>query len=886
MAPRIWHAMPAAAAACMCAAAGCACLPGATWQRGVCLWTSRAQHPKPAPACSGLPAALAMPAAGAARGVGTDKKWLGMDVWTHPTAARLRQAADSALHQAAALRRQTRQAQLTQAAAVSATVETGEAAVGAAALEALPKALMDALVEVESVVVDGPDCGNAHFRSDLSRLQQELSQELMAALAHASASPTSSPSFSPATTRWNADGPPELALGKPAITPAVEGRCSLLESLPTEVLLENVLDGAEQAALGALRCTSRRLAASLASTAADTLWQRQWKSHAQLWDASLASRAIAGEGRQSWRQRYCHRANLDAAWLSTAVEMTPVVDSVSSTTTSLTLRPAPRPSAMADRTAVAWLCAPQHAVCSLSFDSDSSSVATGDTTGIVRLWDVRRACASYRCDQAGAARPSHGRRAVGSATGVGRDARLAVIRVAGKSAGPVLWTAHSGRRLLAACTNGRVAYYDLDSVGGSAGNSGGLSLAAGQTRLGPLEARCGLLGGGSTQFAVGGTGLPENLCWVGGGQHLRCIRLPDLDAEWDGKRAQQLESVGRYSVSDHEDGSELLAIMSLGGGGSGYATGPASANAALVTVADSLGAVSLLDLATDRGPADVDAAGNGGGGRAAGVDAILRWPCPREALCRGVSLAAVPAFSSAWVAGTSYASGAGGCLSLVDARSAALASTHSHDRGICALFAPPACSLPLMLVAEADDGGATMAGESAGSCVRVVDLRMVRPSAQWEALSDWRACRWADVLLDISHDRALPSSSQHQPPASNSATTGTLLAGDNSTLVAVVQGGAGAVIVSRDGENSSTSAGARPNPSQRGSPASFPAAAGGASSPGSPPSSSSSSPHGRPKSRAEKNKAKKKAQDHLAGEVDKGNGGRRRFPKKNNRRKQ
>ena len=226
----------------------------------------------------------------------------------------------------------------------------------------------------------------------------------------------------------------------------------------------------------------------------------------------------------------------------------------------------------------------------------------------------------------------------------------------------------------------------------------------------------------------------------------------------------------------------------------------------------------------------------------------------------------------------------------MDARSAALASTHSHDRGICALFSPPACSLPLMLVAEADDGGARMAGKSAGSCVRVVDLRMVRPSAQWEALSDWRACRWADVLLVISQERALPSSSQHQPPASNSATTGTLLAGDNSTLVAVVQGGAGAVIVSRDGENSSTSAGARPNPSQRGPSASFSAAAGGASSPGSPPSSSSSSSsslsHGRPKSRAEKNKAKKKAQDHLAGEVDKGNGGRRRFPKKNNRRKQ
>jgi hypothetical protein len=79
----------------------------------------------------------------------------------------------------------------------------------------------------------------------------------------------------------------------------------------------------------------------------------------------------------------------------------------------------------------------------------------------------------------------------------------------------------------------------------------------------------------------------------------------------------------------------------------------------------------------------------------------------------------------------------------------------------------------------------------------------------------------------------------------------------------------------------------RHDPVAAGAVSSSPGDVGGVMSPSSSlPSLSSSPTQQRQQSRREKNKAKKKGQDQFAGEIDKGAGGRRRFPKKSNRRGQ
>ena len=800
-----------------------------------------------------------------------------MDVFTHPVACRLREASSPALRAAVSVR-EARRASLTSSSPppAAASLSSGPPAAAPPALETLPGVLLAALAGVEAVVVDSSNVPNPHLRGELVKLRRRTVSDLVAALAEVE-SRLESPAASPATTRWNNGEPPPLHLGLAAVSPPSH-TCSLLEALPVDVLVERLLCGAEVSTLGALCCTSKRLAASLGSKGAASLWGQRWDRAA--WGAPPGRVQTAGS---DCRQRYCQRANLDCAWLSTTVAVNP--GSGGGDSLALTPSAPRRPSAATAATAAAWLCAPQHCISALSYDPASGSVATGDTTGTVRLWDVQKSCASFWSDRRGEVRPTHGKRTVGRENGISRDARLAVIRVGGKNAGRVLWTSHSGRLLLAATANGRLNCYDLESSVGGSGT--GLSVAAGQVVYDSChEVNCGLLGSG-------GSGLARDLCWVGGRTHVSCYRLPEVSS-WEGRRTAAMECVHRQRVTEEEDGSVLKAVLALGGGG--YAIGAASGRSGLAAVADSSGAVSLVDLAVAEG----DAAADGGHGTGS---VLQSWVSPhRQQSCEHVSLAAVPALASSWLVGTAYSGwagmGSGGFISLMDARSPAAkspVSTHHHKTGVRSMFAPPHCSLPLVLLAETgEEKMPAFMGSKIEDRVRVLDLRMLRASdgGRGEPLQGWAGCGWADFL--ISHSGVGSGSDGGGAPGDEGGGVGggaprvargvgaEALAGDEQTLVAVLSGGGGAAVV-----RANDAIAERHDPVAAGAVSSSPGDVGGVMSPSSSlPSLSSSPTQQRQQSRREKNKAKKKGQDQFAGEIDKGAGGRRRFPKKSNRRGQ
>lgn len=142
----------------------------------------------------------------------------------------------------------------------------------------------------------------------------------------------------------------------------------------------------------------------------------------------------------------------------------------------------------------AFLTAPQHTVCSLSFDSERGHCITGDTDGLVRVWDVAQCVYASSIGEP-----------------MGRECRLGLHRLHHKSH-CIRWVAAHGRRLLAGCAGhgdapGRLVLVDMDD---SSANSGQRNLGAAATAV---DTACGFLGTGALDGS--GNGIPEHMGWAG-----------------------------------------------------------------------------------------------------------------------------------------------------------------------------------------------------------------------------------------------------------------------------------------------------------------------------------------------------------------------------------
>jgi hypothetical protein len=602
-------------------------------------------------------------------------------------------------------------------------------------LKGLPPRLLAALQAVEAVDLDtvlGPSgrravrrgaaskeeaepvcrgSRGASFGKQLVKLKQTYEADLLASLAQVEAALKSEEAasysrLSGTEAHWlmapHLDVGPEPSLEQ---TPL-----SLLESMAAELLHDRVLLALTPRDLAALGQSCRNLRGVVGSEELAAVWETHYIAR---WGA--VGRDAMGAS------AYLHRANVEAAWRTTRWGGRPSTapEGEGEAAGDRRMGGVTKPSTV--RTSAVLFEGPQHNVCALGFDCGRGNAVTGDTDGLVRVWDIEKSLQGAReheSDRAafGRASAQHGRRAVGAHSGLGRDARLAVLRLH-KKGHRVRWVAIHGRRLLCSCasaftgadgmlTPGKLVLVDLDDIQRLANNSmltKGVAAAA-------VDSGCGFVGTG-TCLRSGGNGFSVGSAWCGVGGAIRAF---DMALDRGGPAPAPLQTTQGVMLREvlqlhYDDTVEAIApLLGIGGGSSSkFAAGTAA------------GVVCVVDLGNEADILLID----------------RRWDAPSYNL-RGLEvaprlgppcLAAVPSVSA--LVGTWHPEDVStdasplGMLRVLDPREPKPTATLGPRDGcpaICDLYHPPDSSLPTVLAA-------LYSGET-----RAVDLRMLGRS-----FGDW-----------------------------------------------------------------------------------------------------------------------------------------------------
>ena len=463
-------------------------------------------------------------------------------------------------------------------------------------LELLPPRLLAALQAVENVDVDGSSHLNrsSNCTKQLRQLKQTYAADLLGALGQVEAALATAKAMSQFAPEDIADDgvqSPPIPSSRPV---------SMLEAMDGELLGDRVLPALEAADLARLGQSCRTLQALVRSSELESAWRMHYRSR---WDGSPA-------GTTTPALEYSHRANVELAWRSTRwVEM--------HMPQGLCLQPS-----TVDTSAV-LLQAPQHEICAVGFDPERLNAATGDTDGVVRIWDIKQSLRGAKEHQTannigpndgkmGVPR-SHGKRPVGAESGLGRNARLASLRLH-KKGHAVRWIAMHGRRLLCSCASamhssngsggdhsgalapGRLVLVDLDDLERQQSNSmltKGVAAAS-------VDTSCGFIGTGlQRERGRGGhtmpNGFPVHTAWAGVGGALTRFDLR-LDQAERLPAPAPLPPVSSVVITSHYEDTVDAAIPMLGLGGLGYQ---------VAAVATAAGVVCTLDL-DDSEPAPLD----------------------------------------------------------------------------------------------------------------------------------------------------------------------------------------------------------------------------------------------------------------------------------------
>jgi hypothetical protein len=308
-------------------------------------------------------------------------------------------------------------------------------------LEVLPPRLLAALQEVESVDVEVSSHASrsSGCTKGLRQLKQTYIADLLATLSQVEEALLSIEAMShyrPADASPSSVGADGTALdatenGKGEVRPV-----SLLEGMAAELLQDRVLpslSAVDLARLGQSCCTLLRLVRSAELSAVwEAHYSSRWYSRSSSGGSSSSSGGDSGD--RGAALEYSHRANIEAAWRSTRWSELDEPHGGGGGGGGGLCCPQPQqllPSTV--ETSSVLLQGPQHQICAISFDHcGRGNAATGDTDGLVRVWDVAQSLRGAKeqgqqNDGGGGVDGSgtrlHGRRAVGVESGLTRNAR-------------------------------------------------------------------------------------------------------------------------------------------------------------------------------------------------------------------------------------------------------------------------------------------------------------------------------------------------------------------------------------------------------------------------------------------------------------------------------
>ncbi len=483
-------------------------------------------------------------------------------------------------------------------------------------LEALPPQLLAALQAVENVDVDSSSHLNrsSNCTKQLRQLKQTYAADLVAALGQVEAALASVKAMSHIASQDTADG------GMPSQQIPSSRPLSMLETMAGELLGDRVLPALAAVDLARLGQSCRTLQVLVRSRELEGVWKSHYRGR---WGSDYSSPGTESTPALD----YSHRANVEQAWRSTCwvdMRMPHGLCARSSTV----------------ETSAVLLQGPQHEVCAVGFDRERQNAATGDMDGVVRIWDIAQSLRgakehqnSNEIDHDGKFTPrTHGRRSVGSDSGLGRNARLAVMRLH-KKGHAVRWMTMHGRRLLCSCASamhningsggdrsgavvpGRLVLVDLDDLERQQNNSmltKGVAAAA-------VDTSCGFIGTGlHGEHVCGGhsvpNGFPVDTAWVGVGGAITRFDL-GLDQAERLPAPAPLPPVSSVVITTHYEDTVNAAVPLLGLGGLGYQT---------AAVATAAGVVCTVDL-DDSEETPVN---NGVGDHHRAQRILRRWPAP------------------------------------------------------------------------------------------------------------------------------------------------------------------------------------------------------------------------------------------------------------------
>ena len=461
---------------------------------------------------------------------------------------------------------------------------------------ALPVQLLAALQSVEDVDVDtevwggnsGPGSSRGvGFGKQLKQLKQKYVADLLAMLAQVEAALSaveSSAAYRAMTPCGAGDGTAEED------TPAAAKPVSLLESMAAELIQDRVLPALGPADLAALGQSCQTLLGLVRSEEVASLWTTAYLARWGNGSAALV------RSQQSKALAYAHRANVEASWRGTRWACRAVAGGPEASP------PSPgggggalergaeglctQPSTV--RTSAVLLQGPDHHISAVGFDSERGSAVTGDTDGLVRVWDVHSSLQGAK-DQVQTR--VHGRRPVGAESGLGRHARLAALRLH-KKGHAVRWAAMHGRRLLCGCAPASSAEDGMPPLQGSTVNAGRLVLVdlddlerlqnhqhlTKGVAAAALDARCGFIGTGPD-----GNGFPVHTAWAGVGGSLVCF---NLELERSGPAPAPLPSVASVVITMHYEDTVDAAVPLMGVSGGSCQTAAVSTAAGVVCAVD------------------------------------------------------------------------------------------------------------------------------------------------------------------------------------------------------------------------------------------------------------------------------------------------------------
>jgi hypothetical protein len=248
-------------------------------------------------------------------------------------------------------------------------------------LDTLPAMLRAALGAVAAVETPGGDEISGRggiIGKQLNRMKQTYLADLSAALVQVEGA---------------LDGPSAIAVAKSTITDGESGdaagaesggrEVSPLENMKRELLQDLLLGPLPVATLAAVSQTCKGLLVEVRSPEMQNYWKAHWTSR---WGDS-EHKGVDGRDLPVTAEAFGQRANLEMAWRITrwspAVETPNTVGVAAAIEVRMPLRSTVACSA-------ALLCAPQHEVRSIGFDQTRGHCVTGDTDGLVRVWDVAK----------------------------------------------------------------------------------------------------------------------------------------------------------------------------------------------------------------------------------------------------------------------------------------------------------------------------------------------------------------------------------------------------------------------------------------------------------------------------------------------------------------